>query len=86
MTNTDFSLMPFIFLDFRLSVTYIEAKQRQEKGANRMTTSLSPIMDKKLPIVLGKEEVKRILEASGNLKHRTILMITYSGDLELERW
>lgn len=37
--------------------------------------------DKKLPLVLSKEEVAKILHSVDNLKHRTILMLTYSAGL-----
>ncbi len=40
-----------------------------------------PKKEKKLPTVLSKEEVKRILEGAANLKHRTILTTIYSGGL-----
>ncbi len=36
-----------------------------------------------LPKVLSAQEVKQILEAVPNLKHRTILMVVYSGGLRL---
>jgi len=36
---------------------------------------------KKLPNVLSKEEVKRILEAHTNLKHRVMLSLIYSCGL-----
>jgi integrase/recombinase XerD len=40
-----------------------------------------PIREKKLPNVLSKEEVKMILEAPGNIKHRTMLALIYSCGL-----
>lgn len=40
-----------------------------------------PIREKKLPNVLSKEEVKRIIEAPINLKHRTMLTFIYSCGL-----
>lgn len=40
-----------------------------------------PKRDKKLPNVLSKEEVKKILEAPINIKHRTILSLLYSCGL-----
>lgn len=36
-----------------------------------------PKKDKKLPVVLSKEEVMKILTASSNIKHRAILMLIY---------
>ena len=40
-----------------------------------------PKREKKLPNVLSKEEVKAILNASNNLKHRTMLSLTYACGL-----
>jgi integrase/recombinase XerD len=40
-----------------------------------------PMKDKKLPEVLSQEEVIRIFEAVGNLKHRSMLMLIYSAGL-----
>jgi integrase/recombinase XerD len=38
---------------------------------------------KKLPPVLSEEEVARILKAATNLKHKCLLMLTYSGGLRV---
>lgn len=40
-----------------------------------------PKTERKLPRVLSKEEVKLILEAHGNLKHRTMLSLIYACGL-----
>lgn len=42
-----------------------------------------PRREKKLPEVLSKEEVKRLIESVINLKHRTALMVMYSGGLRI---
>lgn len=42
-----------------------------------------PRKDKKLPVVLSKEEVAKIINSMDNLKHRTILMLTYSAGLRV---
>jgi len=42
-----------------------------------------PRKDKKLPVVLSKEEVSKILSAVSNIKHRSILMLTYSAGLRV---
>jgi len=42
-----------------------------------------PRKDKKLPVVLSKEEVAKILSSVDNLKHKTILMLTYSAGLRV---
>ncbi len=39
--------------------------------------------DKKLPIVLSREEVLRIINSPVNIKHRLLLMIAYSGGLRV---
>jgi site-specific recombinase XerD len=42
-----------------------------------------PKQQKKLPIVLSQQEVKRIVEAITNLKHRTIVMTLYATGLRV---
>ena len=42
-----------------------------------------PKKDKKLPVVLSRGEVKRILDASQNLKHKAILTLAYSAGLRV---
>lgn len=42
-----------------------------------------PRKDKKLPVVLGQEEVVKILNSVDNLKHRAILMLVYSAGLRV---
>ena len=42
-----------------------------------------PMRDKKLPVVLSRAEVEKILSAHKNIKHKAILMITYSAGLRL---
>ncbi|MBI4685072.1 MAG: site-specific integrase [Nitrospirae bacterium] len=42
-----------------------------------------PRKDKKLPVVLSKEEVAKILSAVDNIKHRAILMLIYSAGLRV---
>lgn len=39
--------------------------------------------EKKLPVVYTVEEVARIINAAGNIKHRTILMLAYSSGLRV---
>ena len=42
-----------------------------------------PRKDKKLPVVLSKEEVGRILSTVDNIKHKAILMLVYSAGLRV---
>jgi site-specific recombinase XerD len=42
-----------------------------------------PRKQRKLPVILSKEEVKRIMEVTANLKHRALLMLIYSAGLRL---
>ena len=42
-----------------------------------------PSKEKRLPVVLSAEEVKAILDSSGNLKHRTLLSLVYSCGLRM---
>ena len=42
-----------------------------------------PKKDKKLPAVLSKEEVKEIRKVTFNIKHKAILILMYSGGLQV---
>ncbi len=42
-----------------------------------------PKRDKKLPVVLSKEEVLKILQVTKNLKHRTIIAMLYGSGLRI---
>ena len=42
-----------------------------------------PRKDKKLPVVLSKEEVAKILSSVDNVKHKAILMLIYSAGLRI---
>jgi site-specific recombinase XerD len=42
-----------------------------------------PIQEKALPIVLSMEEVASIIKVTINIKHRTMLMLTYSAGLRI---
>ncbi len=42
-----------------------------------------PKKEHKLPTVLSRAEVLRLLDAVENLKHQAIMLLTYSGGLRL---
>mgnify|MGYP001559190347 CR=1 FL=1 len=42
-----------------------------------------PRREKKLPVILSREEVSELINVTTNLKHRAILMLTYSAGLRL---
>jgi site-specific recombinase XerD len=42
-----------------------------------------PKVNKKLPVILSQQEVKRVLESTPNLKHRTFLSLIYSCGLRV---
>lgn len=48
---------------------------------NRFYSIERPRKQKKLPIILSKEEVVKIIESTNNIKHRCILSILYSAGL-----
>src|SRR5690606_20932994 len=42
-----------------------------------------PTKEKALPVVLSTDEIKRILDVTENLKHKTILAVIYSSGLRI---
>lgn len=40
-------------------------------------------VEKKLPVVLGQQEVSRLFESVANIKHLSLLMVAYSGGLRI---
>jgi len=46
---------------------------------------IRPCKDRKLPIVLSKEEIEKIFLSVDNIKHKAILMLVYSAGLRVER-
>lgn len=59
---------------------YKEAVLGRAKESYEITR---PVKSSKIPAVFSKEEVKRILNAVDNLKHRTILMACYGSGLRV---
>jgi len=52
-------------------------------GKNFLFDLRRPKKDKILPVVLSREEVKSIIDALTNLKHRLLLMLVYAGGLRV---
>ncbi|MFC2132898.1 tyrosine-type recombinase/integrase [Bacteroidota bacterium] len=42
-----------------------------------------PRREKKLPVILSRDEINKIIEVTPNIKHKSILMIIYSGGLRI---
>lgn len=42
-----------------------------------------PKKDKKLPVILSREEISKLLSSVANVKHKAILMLTYSAGLRV---
>lgn len=52
-------------------------------GPRRVLRIARPRRRQTLPVVLDKDEVRRLLEAPANLKHRCILTVAYAGGLRV---
>jgi integrase/recombinase XerD len=48
---------------------------------NRFYSIDRPIKDKKLPVVISKEEIEQMIHVTKNIKHRCIIMLLYSAGL-----
>jgi integrase/recombinase XerD len=57
--------------------------ERVHKGERRFYYVDRPAKDKLLPQVLSEEEVRRLLWASGNIKHRCIMFLLYSAGMRI---
>ena len=62
-----------------LKIFYCEVLKRDWK---RMDIP-RPRKQRKLPVILSKEEVKQLMDITANLKHRALLMLIYSAGLRL---
>jgi integrase/recombinase XerD len=52
---------------------------------NRFEEKLPPVREKlRLPVVLSKEEVKKMIEETDNMKHKLIIMFLYYAGLRLD--
>ncbi|MDR1318941.1 MAG: tyrosine-type recombinase/integrase [Treponema sp.] len=70
------SSMNLALSGFRFFYKYV-VKQNIVCGQSR------PKQDKKLPVVLSREEIKTMLAAKINIKHRLLLMLVYSAGLRV---
>jgi site-specific recombinase XerD len=52
-------------------------------GSRRFYFIDRPLKEKTLPVVLSGDEVKRLLAATENLKHKAMLMVAYSAGLRM---
>ncbi len=62
-----------------LRFLYVELYKRQM----RLGDLPRPKKERKLPVVLSQEEVRRIFDSLTNLKHRVMLMLVYSAGLRV---
>lgn len=69
---------------FKQSISSIKFLYTVTLDRNWKTLNIiRPPKRKRLPVVLSKEEVKKILDVPTNLKHRAILAVIYSGGLRV---
>jgi site-specific recombinase XerD len=68
--NQVFNALRFLYVELYKKPFLIESLPRPRK-------------EKKLPDILNEEEVKQIFNAIDNLKHRTMLMLTYASGLRV---
>lgn len=68
--NQAFNAIRFLYVDIYKKEFVIESIPRQKKG-------------KSLPVPLTHEEIKRIIDVTVNIKHKAVLMVSYSGGLRL---
>lgn len=57
--------------------------QTQQKKKIIVEELQRPFKERRLPDVLSKEDVKKILDVTENLKHKTMLSLIYSGGLRI---
>jgi len=71
------SLVNQVIGAYKLLTVYVLKRKWKEFDIPR------PKRERRLPTVLSKEEVIRIIKATRNLKHKTFIMLTYSAGLRL---
>ena len=66
------------------AINSIKFYYERVKGGERKFYQLErPLKEQKLPTVFSVEEVQDLIKATANLKHKTIIMLCYSGGLRL---
>lgn len=63
---------------YKILITEVLRREWEEFNIRRPSLSI------KLPVVLSQKEVKRIIEVTSNLKHRTFISLIYSCGLRLD--
>jgi len=66
-----------------LAISAIKFFYRKVLRSDIVKDQRRPRHDKRLPMVLSKDEVMKILSAENNLKHRLLLMLVYSSGLRV---
>jgi site-specific recombinase XerD len=66
-----------------MTITALKFFYRKVMRNDKVKEPHRPRSDKKLPIVLSREEIERLLNIESNLKHRLLLMIVYSAGLRV---
>jgi hypothetical protein len=66
-----------------LAISALKFFYRRVLERNIVQEQRRPRQDKTLPAVLGKPEVRRMLDGTKNLKHRLLLMLTYLAGLRV---
>jgi site-specific recombinase XerD len=69
-----------------MRVNYFALKFYSEKVLNQKFHEDIPLVkkDKKLPLVLNKDEINKMIDVTYNLKHKLVLMFLYYGGLRLD--
>lgn len=65
-----------------ISMAKILLEEILEQSTEKLNI-IRPQKKKKLPVILNKNEVKKIINSLNNLKHQTILIVTYSAGLRV---
>lgn len=85
------AFMRYLVVERKISISYQNQSinaikfyyERVLGGQRKVYLVDRPRTEKKLPTVLSEEEVGKILKATVNIKHKTILMLAYSAGLRL---